>query len=101
MKAAYILAAESDSHRSTTDELASIKALSGKASPSIIVLWTPPRGCAVSSVSAEISVFLDVKDHVNLDEEAQKAETKAQKAGVAAVMVKKIIEAPEFATKSS
>lgn len=101
VNAAYILAADSNSHKTATDELASIKALSGKASPSITVVSTPPRGCAVSSVSAEVSVFLDVKDHVNLDEEAQKAEAKAQKAGAAAVKVKKIIEAPDFAAKSS
>lgn len=41
VKAANILAADSNSHRTATDELASIKALSSKASPSIAVLWTP------------------------------------------------------------
>jgi valyl-tRNA synthetase len=86
------------------NELASIKSLSGKNAPAIIPLSsneTPPTGCVVFVVSAEVVVFLEVKGSISIDSAILKAEAKLKKAADAATKLSKIISAPDFADKSS
>lgn len=67
------------SHKTISDEVASIRSLSGKCIGDISILspeaTTPPAGCVVSAVSSEVAVYLEVSDEVRLDQQSKASES--------------------------
>jgi valyl-tRNA synthetase len=74
---------DATSHRTISQEVASIKSLGGKYAGEITVLSpedkTRPAGCVVSPVGAEAAVYLKVSKEVALEQE-EKAKINLQKA---------------------
>ncbi|MCJ1478726.1 hypothetical protein MMC13_007410 [Lambiella insularis] len=67
-----------------TEQLASIRSLSGKAAHAIAVLKphdARPSGCVPFAVNAAATVFLLVKGRINIDQEIEKARRKLERAG--------------------
>lgn len=61
------------SHKTISEEIASIKSLGGKTLGDLAVLSpenkTPPSGCVVSAVGAQAAVYLEVSNEVRLEQE--------------------------------
>lgn len=104
MSAAYVQTSDARTHETASSQLQSIKSLSGKHFSSITILSPSdpaPTGSAVYAVSASTAVFLDVRGHVNIDEEISKAQQKMKKASDSAAKQKKLIGSDEFKQKVS
>ena len=100
----FIQASSDASYKIASDGTQDIRALAGKGEYSISILAPKdplPTGCAVFGVSADLAVFLEVKGRINPDTEITKAQTKMKKASDAAQKLRKVIDAPDFAEKSS
>jgi valyl-tRNA synthetase len=101
---AYVQTSDAKTHETASAQLQSIKSLSGKHFSSITILSPTdpaPTGSAVYAVSVSAAVFLDVKGHVNIDEEIVKAQQKMKKASDSAAKQKKLIGSDEFKEKVS
>ncbi|RKF63953.1 Valine--tRNA ligase, mitochondrial [Golovinomyces cichoracearum] len=91
----YIQALNSTSYNTVSQQLASIRSLSGKCVVNLTLLnFSEPRplGCVVFSVSSAASVFLHVKGRVNIENEISKATKKLEKAIQGIARQKKILE---------
>lgn len=81
--ALYIQLFDETSHSTCTQQLPSIRSLSGKSVNSIKLLSTSdpkPAGCVPAPVSSSATVFLLVKGHIDIDAEIEKAQRKLGRA---------------------
>ncbi|KAI2144837.1 hypothetical protein LOZ28_001363 [Ophidiomyces ophidiicola] len=73
---------DATSYKTISDEVPSIKSLSGKNIGEILVLGsentTPPPGCVVSSVGANAAVYLEVSNEIRLEQEEKARENLAK-----------------------
>jgi valyl-tRNA synthetase len=79
----YIQLFDETSHTTCTQQLPSIRSLSGKSVTSINVLSasdSKPPGCVPAPVSSSATVFLLVKGHIDIDAEIEKAKRKLERA---------------------
>jgi valyl-tRNA synthetase len=87
-----------------TEELLSIKSLSGKNWTSIDIISSsaaPPTGSAVFAVSTDAAVFLKLEGDINIDDEIKKAQQKLKKAADGVTKQRKLVEAEDFKEKVS
>ncbi|PSN69580.1 valyl-tRNA synthetase-like protein [Corynespora cassiicola Philippines] len=88
---------------STPTSLPSIRSLAGKSVSSISILSPSdpvPTGCAVYTVGASATVYLDVKGRIDIDKEITKAKDRLKKATESVEKLKKIMD-PEWEEKVS
>lgn len=102
----FIQALDSATHSVLTSStsLPSIKALAGKTVSEVTILSPSdpaPTGCAVYTVGASATVFLDIKGRVDIDKEITKAKDRLKKADEAVQKQKKILGMEDFETKVS
>ncbi|KAF2468062.1 uncharacterized protein BDR25DRAFT_290612 [Lindgomyces ingoldianus] len=84
--------------------LPSIRALAGKTISNISILSPSdpaPTGCAVYTVGASATAFLDIKGRVDIDKEIAKAKERLKKAGEMVEKQKKILAGEDFEEKVS
>ncbi|KAH7344317.1 valyl-tRNA synthetase-like protein [Pyrenochaeta sp. MPI-SDFR-AT-0127] len=106
---AYIQALDDATHKTLTTRtsLASIRSLAGKAMREISCLdiLAPsdpaPTGCAVYTVGSTVTVFLDIKGHVDMDTEIAHALAKLHKATEAVASQTKTMAVPDYQDKVS
>lgn len=93
---------DATSHQTISDEVISVKSLGGKFLGEVSILGpdntTPPRGCVVSTVSAEAAVYLRVSKEVALEQE-EKAKANLDKARDVVRRQQGIINAPGWRDK--
>lgn len=91
------------SYRTISEEVASIKSLSGKAIGEITVLdpsnTVPPPGCVVSAVGANAAIYLEVSNEVRLEQE-EKAKANLAKALETISRQQGIMNAPGWKEKA-
>jgi len=93
----YIQPLDSSTHdvlRAPTS-LPSLRALTGKTVSSIEILSpadAAPTGCAVYTVSASATIFLDVKGRIDIDKEITKAQDRLKKANETVQKQRKIMD---------
>ena len=100
----YVQLADDTSRRTCTEELGSIRSLSGKGVGSISILGAPeskPAGCIPFVVSADVTVFLLVKGHVDMDQEIAKAKKKMEKAAETVKKQQKTMSDERWQSKAS
>ncbi|KAK3938615.1 tRNA synthetases class I-domain-containing protein [Diplogelasinospora grovesii] len=98
----FIQAYDAASHKTVSEEKSSIRSLSGKGAIKIEILspdHARPTGCVAFPVSSAVSVFIHVKDRVNLDEEITKATKKLEKARAAVQKQRKLVSDPAYVEK--
>lgn len=98
----FIQAYDAASHRTVSEQKSSIRSLSGKRAMEIEVLslnHARPAGCVAFGVSSAVSVFILVKDRVNLDEEISKARKKLEKTRAAVQRQQKLLQDPVYLRK--
>ena len=86
-------------HTTITQELLSVKSLSGKNWSSIEVIAakdSAPTGSAVNAVSTDAAVFLQLEGDINIQEEIKKAQAKLKKAAEGVTKQRKLVEADNF-----
>ncbi|KZF26102.1 valyl-tRNA synthetase-like protein [Xylona heveae TC161] len=101
---AYVQTYDDTSYKTVSDELQSIRSLSGKGVSSIEILSKDeprPAGCVVFAVSAQAAVFLHVKGRVDIDAEIKKTQTKLKKAADGVSRQRKILDDPAYQKKVS
>lgn len=79
----YIQLFNESSYETCTQQLSSIRSLSGKGVTTIKLLSaseSKPTGCVPGPVSSSATVFLFVRDHIDIDAEIKKAQDKLQHA---------------------
>ena len=99
----YVQATEDAAHATLAAELASVRSLAGKAVDDVTALKPTdkrPEGCMPYSVSATVTVFLRVKEHVDYDREIEKAQAKVSRAGEVVRKQRKILGDAAFTTKA-
>lgn len=82
--AAFVKSSTASAHANVGAQVSAIKTLAGKAIASVQALdqdATPPKGCAVVVINAEVVVLLDVGSKIadNVDAEIKKVKTKLAK----------------------
>ena len=100
----YIHLSSQSAHTTCTEELTSIRSLSGKGIASISVLdldGTKPTGCIPFVVNASTTVLLLVKGHVDLDQEIDKARKKMEKAAESVKKLRKTVGDEAWKAKAS
>lgn len=100
----FVQATDKATHEIAANQVQAIRSLSGKGVASINVLSPTepsPTGCAVYVVSSTLSVFLEVRGRVNIDEEITKAQTKMKKSSEAVARQRKVLDAEDFQSKVS
>lgn len=98
----FIQAYDAALHKTVSEGNSSIRSLSGKAAMKIETLspdHAHPTGCVAFSVSSAVSVFIHVRDRVNLDKEITKATTKLEKARAAVQKQRKLVSDPTYVEK--
>jgi len=98
----FIQSFDAASHKTISDEKSSIRSLSGKGAIKIEILGPDharPTGCVAFPVSSAVSVFMHVKDRVDLDEEISKASKKLEKARAAVQKQRKLVSDPAYVEK--
>ncbi|KAF2224229.1 tRNA synthetases class I-domain-containing protein [Elsinoe ampelina] len=101
---AFLHITDPTSHTTATNNTSAIRSLTGKGLANLTILpptSSPPTGCAVFSISASASAYLEVAGRVDLDAEIAKAKTKMQKASEGVKKQRKVLEAEGFADKVS
>lgn len=92
------------SHTICTQQLPSIRSLSGKSVSSISLLMasdSKPPACIPYAVSSSATVFLLIKGHVNIDREIDRAKTKLERANEAVKRQKAILNDEAYRAKVS
>jgi valyl-tRNA synthetase len=102
----FIQSSDDSTHAllSTSTSLPTIRSLAGKAVSSISILsssYPAPTGCAVYTLGASATVFLDIKGRVDIDKEISKAKDRLKKATEAVTRQKKILGEEGFEEKVS
>ncbi|KAI9149980.1 valyl-tRNA synthetase [Paramyrothecium foliicola] len=98
----FIQAYDAASHKTILEEKSSIRSLSGRGVMHIEIVspeHARPLGCVAFSVSSAISVFIHVKDRVDLDEEITKATKKLEKARAAVQKQRRLVGDPTYVEK--
>ncbi|KAI9845962.1 MAG: Valine--tRNA ligase, mitochondrial [Thelocarpon superellum] len=98
----YIQTYDETSHRTTTEQMQSIKSLSGKGVSSMTVMRGEdgqPGGSVVFAVSSSAAVFLHVKGRVDIESEIQKTSTKLRRAQDGAARQTKILNEKGYQDK--
>jgi valyl-tRNA synthetase len=98
----FIQAYDAAPYKTVSEEKSSIRALSGKGAINIEILspeHARPTGCVAFPVSSAVSVFIHVKDRVDLDEEITKAAKKLEKAQAAVQKQRKLVSDPAYVEK--
>ncbi|KAM7190041.1 tRNA synthetases class I (I, L, M and V) domain containing protein [Naviculisporaceae sp. PSN 640] len=98
----FIQAYDDASHKTISEEKSSIRSLSGKGAMVIEVLspsHARPTGCVAFPVSSAVSVYIHVKDRVDLDEEIAKAGKKLERVRAAVQKQRKLINDPAYIEK--
>lgn len=98
----FIQAYDKASYKTVSEEKSSIRSLSGKGPMAIEVLSPAdarPAGCVAFPVSSAVSVFIHVKDRVDLDEEIAKAAKKLERTRAAVQKQRKLINDPAYIEK--
>jgi valyl-tRNA synthetase len=98
----FIQAYDAAPYKTVSEEKSSIRALSGKGAINIEILspeHARPTGCVAFPVSSAVSVFIHVKDRVDLDEEITKAAKKLEKAQAAVQKQRKLVTDPAYVEK--
>ena len=99
----YVQLFDAAAHQTCTDQQQAIRALAGKGVAEIHVLQgtdPKPKGCVPQPVSAAATVFLYVKDRVDLDAEIDKAKKKMEKAGEVVKRQRAILNDANFTDKA-
>lgn len=89
----------STAHTTITQELLSIKSLSGKNWVTIDIIDASadaPKGTAVYAVSTDASVFLRLEGDIDIEEEIKRAQGKLKKAAEGVTKQRKLVEAANF-----
>lgn len=100
----FVQALDSTTFTTVSQQLASIKSLTGKGLVNLNLLTSldsRPAGCVVFPVSSAAKVFLHVKDRVNFENEILKASKKLEKTIQAISRQKKILEGEGYREKVS
>ncbi|ORY15058.1 valyl-tRNA synthetase-like protein [Clohesyomyces aquaticus] len=102
----YIQPLDSTTHSALTSptSLPSLRSLAGKMVSSITVLAPEdpaPTGCAVYTIGAQATAYLDIKGRVDVEKEIKKAKERMQKAGEVVEKQKKIMGAGDWEEKVS
>lgn len=100
----YVQALDPISYATISQQLASIKSLSGKGLVNLTLLDSSdlrPAGCVVFPVSSAAKVFLHVKSRVDFASEILKASNKLEKTNLAIARQKKILEDEGYKEKVS
>ncbi|RKF60005.1 Valine--tRNA ligase, mitochondrial [Erysiphe neolycopersici] len=100
----FVQALDSTSFATVSQQLASIKSLTGKGLVNLNLLApldSRPAGCVVFPVSSAAKVFLHVKDRVNFENEISKASKKLERVIQAIVRQRKILEGEGYKEKVS
>ncbi|KAK7429693.1 valine--tRNA ligase [Neonectria magnoliae] len=98
----FIQAYDAASHKTVSEEKSSIRSLCGKGAMDIDVIspdHARPAGCVAFPVSSAVSVFIHVKDRVDLDEEIAKATKKLDKASAAVQKQRRLVSDPAYIEK--
>ncbi|KAH8895619.1 hypothetical protein GQ53DRAFT_804402 [Thozetella sp. PMI_491] len=98
----FIHAHEAASHKTVSEEKSSIRSLSGRGAMNIEILspdQARPTGCVTFPVSSAASVFIYIKDRVDLDEEIAKATMKLEKANAAIQKQQRLLSDPAYVEK--
>lgn len=98
----FIQAYDAAPYKTVSEEKSSIRSLSGKGAMSIEILspeHARPTGCVAFPVSSAVSVYIHVKDRVDLDDEITKAAKKLEKAQVAVQKQRKLVSDPAYVEK--
>ena len=98
----FIQAYDAAPYKTVSEEKSSIRSLSGKGAINIEILspgHARPTGCVAFPVSSAVSVFIHVKDRVDLDEEITKAAKKLEKAQAAVQKQRKLVSDPAYVEK--
>lgn len=91
---AYVHCLDAETHNTVSSGLSSIKSLSGKGVNLIEVLApgaTAPVGCAIFIASSSITILLDIRGRIQVDQEIQSAKGKLEKAKRAVEEQKKVM----------
>lgn len=98
----YIQASDAASNAIITEQVNSIRSLSGKGLGPITIV-TPgaarPAGCAAFPIGASASVYLHIKGRVDLDAELDKAGKKLEKSKGLADKQRKLVAGAEYVAK--
>ena len=100
----YVQLFDERSHATCTQQLPSIRSLSGKSAASVSILSSnepKPTGCVPAAVSASATVFLLVKGRVDIDQEIDKARKKLERASEVVKKQKGIVNDEGYKTKVS
>jgi valyl-tRNA synthetase len=98
----FIQAYDAASHKTVSEEKSSIRSLSGKGAMKFEILspdHARPTGCVAFPVSSAVSVYVHVKDRVNLDEEITKATKKLERARAAVEKQHRLLGDPVYVEK--
>lgn len=98
----FIQAYDATSHATVTEQVASIRSLSGKGVTALEILTAEaarPAGCVAFTVSGSAAVYLHVKGRVDLDDEIDKAAKKLDKARANIDKTRKLIADPGYQEK--
>ena len=85
-------------------EHSSVRSLSGRDIASIDILSpdkATPNGCAVNVASAACAVFLEVRGHIQPEDEIAKAQKKLKTASEGAAKQRKVMSDPDWVEKVS
>ncbi|KAJ3535218.1 hypothetical protein NM208_g7225 [Fusarium decemcellulare] len=98
----FIQAHDAASYRTVFEEKSSIRSLSGKGAMRIEIPspgHARPIGCVAFPVSSAVSVFIHIKDRVDLDQEIAKATKKLEKSRAAVHKQRKLVTDPVYIQK--
>jgi len=98
----YVQAYDDTAHKTITEQVQSIKSLSGKGVTGIETLPASeqrPAGCVAFPVSASAAVFLYVKGRVDMDNEIAKANKKLDRTRAAIAKQEKLLSDPGYQQK--
>ncbi|KAJ0121319.1 valyl-trna synthetase [Diaporthe amygdali] len=98
----FIQAYDAESHKIVTEQVGSIRALSGKGVGSISIVASDeprPAGCVAYPIGASAAVFLAIKGRVDLDEAIQSATKKLERKKGDADKQRKLVNDPAYVEK--
>lgn len=100
----FVKAFDEKTFETLKSEHSSLKSLSGRGIASIDILSpekATPNGCAVNVASAACAVFLEVRGHIQPEDEIAKAQKKLKAASESAAKQRKVMSEPEWIEKVS
>lgn len=98
----FIQSTNADAHKTATEQVQSIRSLSGKGIGSITIVEPSaarPAGCVAYPIGASASVYLHIQGRIDLDAELDKAAKKLDKAKGAAEKQRKLVNGADYVAK--